>query len=928
MRDLIAFTAFVALVVGGNAVQLLQNEPTILYADVSPKLRIITKSSAFSGLLATDIECVFTPIIDPSIYTLNVANDIMLSLSLVPGKKWMEAPAPEGNTIFLVELKVQGSNVLEGASDVAMIIPTPSVVESDQLIYIKATRQFAINGTHFRNKKTELIFEPPLVRNQDYILNVASTKTLVLTRTTGHQWRGDPGPLKLRRIDTGGGQLRVNADGGGIVVAEVQADLDTHGVTVESTPNERAYQSTGKISVIGTGFNPVDNHMRFANGLRGHGVNYTTIEHTENILMLELAKGGTSKWRRNAKNLPGPLLLLAVDAGGGFVAVGPTEAKKGRAVATIFEDPFIEPSTKTIFAGHSHELWVVGKGFTRGDYKTSLSFDPPIEERIPSDITMLVYNRTHLKLTIFAGEKWMSDKITQPIGLKVTSVNTGPGPITMNGDGTSHGSVRGASGSGKGVQIATIFPDEKQHADVQVFRSTSQALYQTAYGKSLVIEGSGFTNDMNLNFDNGLVKDLDYSMRIKNNQGAEAELTLLEGKRWRDEGGALRVMSVVLPSEDAQKTIDVGSGGEGVAVAEILDDPFVTSGERIIFATHTKTLTINGYGFVLDDTSVVLSPTPQDAFVIESVEPYRIVLRLREGYSWSDDVWQPGDSVDLRVTKIDTRAGKVKLGGTSSSSSSGKGVVVAKVEPDLDDNNCDDSCEYAFDGLCDDGTSTERDWYDDDYGGFYGYDDGQYYDYGYYYYGDDFYDDDTFLAAICDVGTDCTDCGGPLHPSEAMHVECDNSCQWSNDGFCDDDRTSGLCNAGTDCHDCGPVGYSNFTSLFGDDWEWNADGDTFWDDDDNYWAGDDELAYAPVDSLTDKGRMNDGAGSIFINAMQSIVYLAGIIFCSGGLFIGYQMYKTGNSPVAFPVSDGPDQMEMMIPKKAGQIPITPDIIMT
>ena len=159
----------------------------------------------------------------------------------------------------------------------------------------------------------------------------------------------------------------MNPDGGGITVAEVQADLDTHGVTVESTPNERAYQSTGKISVIGQGFNKVDNHMRFANGLRGHGVNYTTIDHTENLLMLELAKGGTSKWRRNPKNLPGPLLLLAVDAGGGFVAVGPTEAKKGRAVATIFEDPFIEPTTKTIFTGHSHELWVVGRGFTRGE---------------------------------------------------------------------------------------------------------------------------------------------------------------------------------------------------------------------------------------------------------------------------------------------------------------------------------------------------------------------------------------------------------------------------------------------------------------------------------------------------------------------------------------------------------------------------------
>jgi hypothetical protein len=32
-------------------IELLQNEPIILYADVSPKLRIITKSSAFSGEL-------------------------------------------------------------------------------------------------------------------------------------------------------------------------------------------------------------------------------------------------------------------------------------------------------------------------------------------------------------------------------------------------------------------------------------------------------------------------------------------------------------------------------------------------------------------------------------------------------------------------------------------------------------------------------------------------------------------------------------------------------------------------------------------------------------------------------------------------------------------------------------------------------------
>ena len=151
----------------------------------------------------------FTPAIDPSVYTLNIANDIMVTLVLNPGRKWMAEPQKEGSSVFLVELKVKGANVLEGAEDVAMVIPTPSVLESEQIVYTKASRQFAINGTNFRPKKTELIFDPPLLRNQDYILNVASTKTLVLTRTTGHQWRSDPGPLKLRRIDTGGGQLRV-----------------------------------------------------------------------------------------------------------------------------------------------------------------------------------------------------------------------------------------------------------------------------------------------------------------------------------------------------------------------------------------------------------------------------------------------------------------------------------------------------------------------------------------------------------------------------------------------------------------------------------------------------------------------------------------------------------------------------------------------
>jgi hypothetical protein len=62
--------------------------------------------------------------------------------------------------------------------------------------------------------------------------------------------------------------------------------------------------------------------------IRGKGVNFTVVRHTESQLVLELAEG--SKWRANPQNLPGGLVLLAVDAGAGFVAVGPTEVRRKR----------------------------------------------------------------------------------------------------------------------------------------------------------------------------------------------------------------------------------------------------------------------------------------------------------------------------------------------------------------------------------------------------------------------------------------------------------------------------------------------------------------------------------------------------------------------------------------------------------------------
>ena len=76
-------------------------------------------------------------------------------------------------------------------------------------------------------------------------------------------------------------------------------------------------------------------------------MNYTTVEHTKELIRMKLGDG--SKWRANPANLPGPLILLAVDAGGGFVPVGPTEAKKGRTVATIFETPSVIKNEDAVY---------------------------------------------------------------------------------------------------------------------------------------------------------------------------------------------------------------------------------------------------------------------------------------------------------------------------------------------------------------------------------------------------------------------------------------------------------------------------------------------------------------------------------------------------------------------------------------------------
>ena len=222
-----------------------------------------------------------------------------------------------------------------------------------------------------------------------------------------------------------------------------------------------------------------------------------------------------------------------------------------------------------------------------------------------------------------------------------------------------------------------------------------------------------------------------------------------------------------------------------------------------------------------------------------------MVLVLKEGKSWagaSTDRSASGEPVAVYVTKVDTGAGEVVM--------KEDGTMIANVFADPEGAVCDDSCEWALDGVCDDGSnsaagsggggrgggegegSSARQG-DDDYGGFYAYDDDYYGGYGYYYE-----DDDDFLAPVCEEGTDCTDCASDAE--EVEPTECSNICKWANDGYCDDTRTSGLCELGTDCHDCGPAGAGNFSVV--------SDDDGWWDDDENYWDDDyDFESYEPTD---------------------------------------------------------------------------------
>jgi hypothetical protein len=704
----------------------VEARPNPIYSTVTQKLRLKGNGFGAAGT-GEHLNLQFVPTMPKTDYKVQVLSDDALAINLVAGKSWPLA-SDEGTDLYLSSLiddRKGAMNQLEGPVVIARVIPTPTVMHGgEKVIYMTGTTRFNINGTGFRAKTMELIFDPPLEKDVDYMLNTRSSTHMQLMLRSGRKWRsdGEPGPLKLRRIDTGAGDLRIDAKYGGVTVAEVQVDLGAHGVTVESAADHKLYQGDPELTVRGSGFNNTIslNTLKWGNSLRGKGVNYTITKASGSALTLSLKPG--SVWRSNPANLPGPLKLLAVNAGVGLVPVGPTEAKKGRTVATIFEDPAITANPQqTVYQTHTHELWVTGRGFTRGAYGTKLDFDPPLQVGI--DYVMMVFNRTHLLISLLDGRKWAPNTGI----LRVVGVDTGAGAFKRF----------------QPVAVAHVASDADDHpSGLTVARTASQILYQTAAIRKLEIQGSSFCQRPALTFQPPLTDGVDYS--ITRATAEKLSLTLKPHKKWRYEAGPLYLTSIQCGS-DAPVEL---AYGQGIVVATVLADPTIEASERKIYATHTKRLIVQGSGFSLDGTELTLRPTSRSSYEVESVEMAEMVLILKEGKSWAPaKTKDDGKPVSIYVTKIDTGAGEVVM--------EDDGAIVARVFPDPSGAVCDDSCEWALDGVCDDGSAGEdREVFDDDYGGFYGYDDDYYggYGYDYYGYGDD---DDDFLAPVCEKGTDC-----------------------------------------------------------------------------------------------------------------------------------------------------------------------------
>ncbi len=114
-------------------------------------------------------------------------------------------------------------------------------------------------------------------------------------------------------------------------------------------------------------------------------------------------------------------------------------------------------------------------------------------------------------------------------------------------------------------------------------------------------------------------------------------------------------------------------------------------------------IAITGHGFTnVADTKITIRPTPQGAYKVLAVLEDTIRVQLKPGSDWLPTFVTLKDNEDkkipLQVSSINTGAGEVVFDSP---------IQIGYVIKDREGVVCDDSCEFAFDGVCDDGSENE-----------------------------------------------------------------------------------------------------------------------------------------------------------------------------------------------------------------------------
>jgi len=679
---------------------------------------------------------------------------------------------------------------------IARVYQAPLIKEKATSLYAD-DKTFKITGSWFNPKATQFRFSPELSEDQYNIDIDPQGNFAVLTLVNGEKWRPSPGPLLVTAVKGVPGWIEYK-EKDYVQVAMVKAalvDSDDKAPKVTSPKTLktifRAALMSPTLVLKGSGFNKLrPPTIKFKNGPDQDEMQVDVNSPTE--IVVRLRKGG--KWLADPDM--DTLSLIELDG----VAVVPSIA-----VATVVNVPIVRKNRQQLaYLSNTNVIMVEGTGFVQGD--TRLKLNPPLVQDVDYEVD--VHSATKLDLVLQPGKKWLKPP-AQEGPLNIVSIAVGDSePIVLNPLQPT-----------KGVRVAMIEPDFTGDVGIepdavrayQKQTATIMVNVTSLPEKFVVPEDQDLPVQVELGPAEAVAaSDVTAVLRTSDTSAAMLVLTKKDGVPWlsKPQGGLLALSAITL-GKKKYNLVETSHANRGTSVARIVPDVSVehTDPAPIVYRTHTAFIDIKGNGFSYrmsqgagdeddlidadgDDVDgagdqdvgggAIVSAAVFDPPLVQDVDysiwvesPRAIALELLPGRAWRD---APGK---LTLVSLDAGAGPVPMN-----------VVLAQVVADDDDLICNDNCEFAKDGRCDDDKPEAG--LDEPY---------------------------------CEWGTDCTDCG-PRKKSEERQFDalCNNNCGgiYVGDGVCDDGRPGEWqkhCELGSDCDDCGPVPADGFAGL-----EWCTNG--------------------------------------------------------------------------------------------------------